>query len=207
MTNPPDDRDTAGPLVLGSGSPRRADLLRQLGLRFEVLPPAIDETPADGESPADYVARMASTKVDAVRKIAGADRLLLCADTTVTLDGAILGKPSDRADCVEMLMALSDTSHQVLTGVAAADERHATEAVVETIVTFRPLTLEECNDYWLTGEPADKAGGYGIQGMGAVLVQSISGSYSNVVGLPLTETAMMLREFGVDCLKRRGESA
>ncbi|MDZ7686844.1 MAG: Maf family protein [Gammaproteobacteria bacterium] len=201
MTNFPDDRDSAGPLVLGSGSPRRADLLRQLGLHFEVRPPDIDERPHEGESPTDYVARMARSKVSAVQDIVGDHRLVLCADTTVTRDGMILGKPRDRQTCVDMLMTLSNASHEVLTGVSLTDGRRTRQTVVETIVRFRPLTIEECNDYWSTGEPVDKAGGYGIQGMGAVLVQSISGSYSNVVGLPLTETAMMLRELGIDCLK------
>lgn len=201
MTNYPDDRHSARPLVLGSASPRRTALLRQLGLDFEVQPPDIDESPRDDESPADYVARMARSKTSAVQDIVGDHRLVLCADTTVALGGMILGKPIDRQACVDMLMTLSDTTHQVLTGVSMTAGGHTAETVVETIVRFRPLTIEECNDYWSTGEPVDKAGGYGIQGVGAVLVQSISGSYSNVVGLPLMETAMMLRECGVDCLK------
>ncbi len=187
-------------LTLGSGSPRRAELMRQLGLEFDVLPPDIDETPHEGEPAAEYVARMSRSKSAALRDRVDPGRLVLCADTTVAVDNRILGKPESREHCVEMLMALAGRQHQVLSGVSLSDGRDIQSCVVETIVSFRPLTKEECEKYWLTGEPVDKAGGYGIQGIGATLVESITGSYSNVVGLPLMETAAMLRTFGIDCL-------
>ncbi len=190
-------------LTLGSGSPRRAELLRQLGLDFDVLRPDIDETPHEGERAGDYVARMSRSKSTAIRPAVSPDRLVLCADTTVTLDDRILGKPDSAAECEDMLMRLSGRRHSVLTALSLGTAAETHSQVVETIVAFRRLTREECHDYWLTGEPVDKAGGYGIQGLGATLVESIAGSYSNVVGLPLMETATVLRKFGIDCLKRQ----
>lgn len=203
MSNPSPDCEQAVHLTLGSGSPRRAELLRQLGLEFDVCPPDIDETPFENESPRDYVARMSRSKAGALRQSFGDDRLVLCADTTVTVDGAILGKPESKAHFAQMLMRLSGREHQVLTAVTVSDGPAMRDVVVETIVSFRPLTIEECNKYWLTGEPVDKAGGYGIQGIGALFVHSISGSYSNVVGLPLMETATLLNASGIDCLSLR----
>ncbi len=188
-------------LVLGSESPRRATLLRQLGLPFDVVAPDIDEAARPGELPDVYVSRMAREKADAVRQIVGPARLVLCADTTVTIDNEILGKPADEAESTAMLQRFSGSTHQVLTAVTVSHEERELHRVVETIVRFRPLTLIECQQYWRTGEPADKAGGYGIQGLGAIFVESVTGSYSNVVGLPLAETALALRQFGIDCLK------
>lgn len=187
-------------LILGSGSPRRADLMRQIGLDFSVLSPDIDETAETSETARDYVERMALNKADAIRERIGGNDPVLCADTTVALDGQILGKPEGHRHGIAMLQALSGRVHEVISAVVVSDGRVTERQLVETIVRFRPLTLEELEAYWSTGEPVDKAGSYGIQGLGAVFVESITGSYSNVVGLPLTETALMLRAFGIDCL-------
>ncbi len=185
-------------LILASASPRRADLLRQLGLSFAVHPVAIDETPISGETPADYVRRLASEKAAAGFEAVGApDALVLGSDTTVVLDGQILGKPSDPTAAMAMLGALSGRTHQVMTGIALASAE-ATETVVSIAdVTFRHLGKNEIQAYCETGEPMDKAGGYGIQGRGGAFVTSITGSYSAVVGLPLDRTAVLLERFGL----------
>ena len=169
----------------------------------------IDETPQANESPEHYVLRLAREKAQAgfaalAQRTAGqtAGRRVLGADTALALDGRILGKPRDEADAREMLLSLSGRSHQVLSGVALChgdagrDMRCASE-LVESRVTFRTITPEEAARYWATGEPADKAGGYAIQGFGAVFVSHLEGSYSAVVGLPLHETAQMLSKAGV----------
>lgn len=189
-------------LWLASGSPRRADLLRQLALEFKVLIPEVDERVARGEGSLDYVARMSREKSRSIRKRLAADDggVVLCADTAVIVDSEILGKPADRQEALSMLQLLSGRSHRVVTSVTIAQAMREISFSVETIVVFRQLTIRDCEKYWETGEPADKAGAYGIQGLGAILVESINGSYSNVVGLPLTETALALREFGIDCL-------
>lgn len=191
-------------LVLASGSPRRAALLEQLGLPFTVLRPDINETPAPGEHASEYVRRMSLEKSHRALELLGNDRqghdIVLCADTDVVLDDAILGKPASAEECVRMLLGLSGRDHRVLTGVTVCGPGGSATRVVETIVTFRDLTRTECEQYWATGEPADKAGGYGIQGIGAIFVAAIHGSYSNVVGLPLPETAQMLAAQGFDCL-------
>ena len=191
-------------LVLASGSPRRAALLHQLGLAFTVLKPDIDETPLPGEPAPDYVRRMSVEKSLRASEMLDQDRrghvIVLCADTDVVLDDKILGKPASREECIGMLMSLSAREHRVMTGVTVSGPAGSETRVVETIVTFRQLSRAECGQYWATGEPADKAGGYGIQGIGAIFVATISGSYSNVVGLPLPETAQMLVAEGVDCI-------
>lgn len=192
-------------LVLASGSPRRAALLRQLGLSFTVVVPEIDECPAAGETPYAYVWRMSAEKMDRARTmLAGQDdTVIVTADTEVVLDETSLGKPADEADCVRMLLSLSGRRHAVMTGVTVAGPAGAATFVVETKVAFRPLTAAECSNYWATGEPGDKAGGYGIQGIGAIFVERIEGSYSNVVGLPLMEVAGRLEEQGISCLPDR----
>lgn len=188
-------------LVLASGSPRRAALLQQLGLAFDVVSTDIDERPAPRETARHYVRRMSLEKLAAARSAPGTGTaVVLAADTEVVVDGRIMGKPSDQADCVAMLGALSGRSHQVMTGVSVASGARVDTFVVETIVTFRRLMNREYKDYWATGEPRDKAGGYGIQGIGAIFVKKIEGSYSNVVGLPLMEVARALKRHGIDCL-------
>jgi len=188
-------------LVLASGSPRRASLLEQLKLRFRVIVPNIDERLQAGEQHREYVQRMSRQKNARAREMLD-DRepVVLCADTVVVRDGKILGKPRDERDCVDTLMSLSGLRHSVVTAVTISRDGDESTFAVETIVKFRQLTIQECRNYWATGEPLDKAGAYGIQGVGAIFVEAINGSYSNVVGLPLSETAEKLREFGIDCL-------
>ncbi len=190
-------------LVLGSTSPRRAELLNQLNLEYTTRSPAIDETPMVSESAEDYVTRMSNEKFFCL--LAGPhlqeDGVLLTADTVVVLANAILGKPRDKQDGLRMLSDLSGRDHRVLTSVTiGTSEQYNRQFIVETIVKFRTLTNNEIEAYWQTGEPADKAGAYGIQGIGAVLVDRIEGSYTNVVGLPLTETAKTLADFNVTTL-------
>lgn len=188
-------------LYLASASPRRSELLRQIGVSFTPCPVDIDETPLPGESSADYVQRLAREKAQAAlaRLGDGQPLCVLGADTTVTLDGRILGKPADRTEGLAMLALLSGRTHQVLTAVALADAGRCEVRLVESQVTFRTISPEEAERYWSTGEPADKAGGYGIQGLGAVFVRELRGSFSGVVGLPLCETAELLASFGVPC--------
>lgn len=178
-------------MILASSSPRRRELLQQIGVHFECDVAAIDETPLTEEAAADYVARLALAKARTV-----ADRhpqaVVLGSDTTVVLDGQILGKPADDAQACAMLRALSGRQHQVLTAVAVISNGREQVQTVVTDVAFCHLSEARIAAYVATGEAADKAGAYGIQGMGAVLVSGIHGSYSNVVGLPLAETAAML---------------
>jgi len=195
------------PIILASGSPRRAELLAQIGIRFEVQLPAVavDETPLPGEDPAGYVTRLAAAKALAVAA-AAPGRVILAADTTVVLDGRILGKPVDANDGIGMLLALQDRAHQVLTGVAVSGGGRTRSRCVTTEVRFRAIDRAEAEAYWATGEGADKAGSYGIQGIGAIFAVNIHGSYSNVVGLPLADSEALLREFGVETwvMRRRG---
>lgn len=194
------------PVVLASGSPRRAELLRQIGIAFEVCLPAVpvDETPRAAEAPADYVLRLAADKAAAVADLLPG-RVVLAADTTVVLDDRILGKPADRAEAVAMLLALQDRDHEVLTGVAVRCDESMRTALARTRVWFRGIDRWEAEAYWDSGEGADKAGGYGIQGIGAIFAETLQGSYSTVVGLPLAQTERLLREFGVDTwAMRRG---
>jgi septum formation protein len=184
-------------LYLASTSPRRRDLLAQLGLRFSVLPIEVDEFHRRGELPAAYVERLARDKAAAALARVG-QGLVIAADTTVVLDGEVLGKPRSREAAISIWHRLSGREHQVLTGVAVASQERVESVVVTTTVVFHPLTETEMEAYWASGEPADKAGGYGIQGRGAVFVSRIDGSYSNVVGLPLSETAALLASFGFD---------
>ncbi|MGH8597678.1 MAG: Maf family protein [Gammaproteobacteria bacterium] len=180
----------ASTLVLASRSPRRAELLRVLGVRFRVVDVAVDETQQDDEDPRHYVIRLARTKAAAGRACTGGETVL-AADTSVVLDLQILGKPRDPADAANMLRRLSGCWHEVFTGVALAGETEETLCVA-TRVRFRPLTAIDIERYCASGEPFDKAGGYGIQGLGGAFVDRIEGSYSNVVGLPLSETVYLL---------------
>ncbi|NEX15511.1 MAG: septum formation protein Maf [Halochromatium sp.] len=209
-------------LYLASRSPRRLELLAQLGISPQVIAADTDETVAPGESPAAYVARIASAKAQAGwAGLRTPVRLpLLAADTAVVAGGQILGKPKDAEAALQMLALLSNGWHRVLTavcllrpgpgslpapgtGAIGADTAPGQRAVlVATEVQMRSITAAEALAYWETGEPKDKAGAYAVQGRGAIFVEQIRGSYSNVVGLPLFETAALLREQGIDPLGR-----
>jgi septum formation protein len=184
---------------LGSASPRRSELLRQIGVRFEVRPAAIPEAQRVGEPAAAYVARLAAAKAEAVWAglAPSAPRPVLAADTAVVLDERVLGKPADQDAAVAMLEQLSGRSHRVLTAVALRCGSGTETVLSESEVRFRATTGAEREAYCRTGEPLDKAGGYGIQGRAAVFVEHLRGSYSAVVGLPLFETATLLERCGV----------
>ena len=188
-------------LILASASPRRAALLEQIGVAFTVIPANVDEARRDDESAESYVARLAKTKARAVANTAPENTAILGADTVVVKNGEILLKPRDDADARHMLSTLSGAPHEVLTSVALAladDESHCETIVVKTSVRFRELSAREIARYVAGGEPQDKAGAYGIQGVAGAFVESITGSYSNVVGLPLAETYRLLVENGVE---------
>ena len=181
-------------LILASASPRRRELLGNLGISFQVEPANVDESVHPGEPPRLYVERLARSKATAVaERMPGT--LVLAADTSVVLQDEVLGKPADRTGAAEMLRMLSGKTHEVLTGVALAGTTERS-CVVATSVHFRPLTEQEVCWYVASGEPMDKAGAYAIQGKGSAFVRAIEGSYSNVVGLPLVETLVLLREAG-----------
>ena len=173
------------PLILASGSPRRAELLARAGYRFEVVPPDIDERRQPGEAPRDYVARLAAEKAAAVAP-RYPERVVLAADTTVVVDSTVLGKPRDADDAAGMLRRLSGRAHDVLTGVAVRRGGAAVSAVEQTAVHLAALDEALIGWYVATGEPSDKAGAYGVQGIASRFVTRVEGSYSNVVGLPLT---------------------
>lgn len=189
------------PLYLASGSPRRRELLTQIGVGFTAISADIDETPLAEESPSAYVERLARGKAEAGRRsVVSAEQFcVLGADTAVVLDGKILGKPVDEADACAMLMMLSGKEHEVLTAIAVLEGDRCESRVVRSLVRFRPISREEAGAYWASGEPRDKAGGYGIQGLGGVFVAGLNGSYSAVVGLPVCETCEVLGHFGIPC--------
>jgi len=188
-------------LYLASGSPRRRELLTQIGVPFTVVSAAIDETPHANEPAVAYVERLARGKATAgfvaLGQTSGA--CVLGADTAVIIDGQILGKPVDQADALAMLMALSGREHEVLTAIALTDGQRCETRYVSSLVRFRQVSVEEATTYWHSGEPQDKAGGYAIQGLGSVFVAGLNGSYSAVVGLPVCETAQLLAQFGIPC--------
>jgi len=188
-------------LYLASGSPRRRELLTQIGVPFITLSASIDETPLPAEAASGYVERLALEKARA--GLASLERtdaaVVLGADTAVVVDGRILGKPVDRADALAMLDALSGREHEVLTAVALVSVAREDAHVVTSRVRMRALAPGEAQAYWETGEPQDKAGSYAIQGLAGVFVTQLEGSYSAVVGLPLCETAQMLDAFGISC--------
>jgi septum formation protein len=189
-------------LYLASGSPRRRELLAQIGVPFQPLSAAIDETPQPNELPSAYVARLALSKAQAGHgclPVGSAGAVVLGADTAVVVAGGILGKPQDQAEAAAMLALLSGREHEVLTAVALFDGQRSEVVNVVTQVRFRAISAGEAAAYWASGEPVDKAGGYGIQGLGAVFVEGLQGSYSAVVGLPLCETAALLGRFGIPC--------
>ena len=180
-------------LYLASQSPRRAEILRQAGIPFTVRAAAVDETPLESEAPMDYVARLAEAKARAIR--AAADEIVLSADTTVVIDGQILGKPADEGDARRMLGLLSGRRHEVITGICLmrGEERVTDTAVTE--VWFTTLSEEEIAAYAATGEPLDKAGAYAIQGLASKYIDKIHGCYFNVVGLPVSMVWNYLRYF------------
>ena len=190
-------------LVLASASPRRSELLAQIGVRFRQRAVDIDETPRQHESAEDYVRRLALEKARAVWHELGDDEVLvLGADTAVVVDGRPLGKPADLVHAREMLRRLSGCAHRVLSAVALVGEREALR-VSDSTVWLRSLSDDEIDAYWHTGEPRDKAGAYAIQGLAAAFVERLEGSYSGVMGLPLYETAQLLKEFGIQVLAQR----
>lgn len=185
-------------LYLASRSPRRAQFLEQLGLRFTPLPADVPELPTPGQAPAEYALAVALAKARAAAAVAPLPLPVLGADTDVSVDGEILGKPRHRADCLAMLARLSGRSHEVCSAVALIAGSRVETALSVTRVHFGVISAEAAAAYWDSGEPADKAGAYAIQGRAARWVRSIEGSYSGVVGLPLYETCELLKNFGVE---------
>jgi len=187
-----------GRLILASASPRRKDLLQDLGLQFAIIEARVEEEPAAGETPVEFVRRAAFDKAEAVSRENGAS-WVLGADTVVVHGGRILGKPKDAGDALAMLQSLAGQVHLVHTGFCLMNkaEQVAVSRVVTTEVSFSPFSSEIAAAYVATGEPLDKAGAYGIQGRGGFLVERINGSYSNVVGLPLVEVIQELLRYKV----------
>ena len=191
---------SASPLLyLASTSPRRREILQSLGIEFEVVMVEIDESPLAGESAEDLVVRLATAKAEAAT---GAE-YVLGSDTVVVLDDIVLGKPEDADDAVDMLLALSGRSHTVLTGVALRTSNGTRVVLSKTDVRFREIDRDEAIAYWHSGEPADKAGSYGIQGRGGMFVEAINGSYSGVMGLPVFETVELLKSAGIEVLSKK----
>jgi septum formation protein len=194
-------------VYLASGSPRRRELLQQIGVSFRVVGTAVEEAVRPGEAPPAYVARLAAAKADAgwakayagqtTRSRDSTDAPVLAADTAVVLDGKVLGKPADRQDAEGMLRQLSGRTHEVLTAIALRTTGGLESRISRSEVTFRSIAAVEVQDYWETGEPGDKAGAYAIQGRAAVFIADLRGSYSGVMGLPLFETAELLDRAGV----------
>ena len=191
-------------ITLASASPRRAALLRQIGISFEVVPSNIPEERLESESPASYVQRLAREKAVAVHTGA---RPTLGADTTVVLNGQILEKPRDRQDALRMLAQLQGTQHTVLTAICLHTNQCSKTLLATAEVALRAAAHDELERYWESGEPADKAGAYGIQGLGAIFIAGVCGQPSTVAGLPLVETNQLLREFGVNVWQHRGAAS
>ncbi|HVA55864.1 MAG TPA: Maf family protein [Gammaproteobacteria bacterium] len=189
-------------IYLASQSPRRAELLRQLGVRFQVVKAHVDETPRSGEEPGTCARRLAEAKIEAALDSLGSGIVqpILAADTLVAIDGTILGKPADQSEGLAMLARLSGLSHQVLSAITLWHDGVMHTALSVSAVKFRAITAEEAVNYWQTSEPKDKAGGYAIQGRGALFIERLEGSYSGVMGLPLFETAALLRAAGIRIL-------
>ncbi|CDG95750.1 putative Maf-like protein [Xenorhabdus bovienii str. puntauvense] len=182
-------------LYLASGSPRRRELVGMLDFNFEILTPQVEEKWQEGESPQQYVSRLAREKAQAGVAISPNDFPVLGADTIVVLNNRILEKPRNPQHAAEILSALSGQSHQVMTAVALSNSQHILSEIVITDVIFRQLSQQEIQEYIATGEPMDKAGAYGIQGKGGCFVRKINGSYHAVVGLPLVETYELITRF------------
>lgn len=188
-------------IYLASGSPRRRELLQQIGVSFRVIGTDLDETAGQRESPLAYVSRLAEAKatVGWERSRDSGDAPVLAADTAVVLDGRILGKPAGMNEAIATLLQLSGRTHEVLTAIALRTAGGLQVRVSRSAVTFRSIEPGEARLYWETGEPADKAGAYAIQGYAAIFVSDLKGSYSGVMGLPLFETAALLKAAGVMC--------
>ena len=186
-------------LYLASTSPRRREILQSLGIEFEVAMVETDESPRAGESAEDLVIRLATAKADAATDA----EYVLGSDTVVVLDDHLLGKPADVDEAVDMLLALSGRSHTVITGVALKTPNGTRAVLSKTDVQFREIDRDEAIRYWHSGEPADKAGGYGIQGLGGMFVEAINGSYSGVMGLPVFETVELLKSAGIEVLSKK----
>jgi len=193
-----------GFIYLASGSPRRRELLQQIGVPFRAIGADLDETALRGESPLAYVSRLAQAKAALgwQRSRDSGHAPVLAADTAVVLEGEILGKPSGMNDAIAMLLKLSGRAHEVLTAVALRTVTGIEVKVSRSIVTFRSIDSSEARAYWETGEPSDKAGAYAIQGYAAIFICDLKGSYSGVMGLPLFETAELLKVAGVPCWRR-----
>lgn len=187
-------------ITLASASPRRQQLLDQIGVRYRVLAVDIDETPGINELPQDFVCRLAREKAEVGYQRQTEKQPVLGSDTIVVLKGDILGKPGNREHGLTMLAALSGRSHEVMTAVALVDDERSECRLSRSLVYFRHMTSDEIAAYWDTGESADKAGGYGIQGLAAMFIERLDGSYSGVMGLPLFETADLLKQFGIELL-------
>jgi len=184
-------------LILASTSPRRADLLRQIGVNFTQCAVNIDETPHSGESVAQTALRLARAKAEAGVRAADPTQAVLAADTLIGFENAALGKPRDREDFIATMRCLSGRQHEVYTAVALAQANEIKAFLSVSHVCFRPLSDDEITAYWNTGEPTDKAGGYAIQGLAGTFITRLEGSYSGVMGLPLFETAELLRQAGI----------
>ncbi|MCU7940740.1 MAG: Maf family nucleotide pyrophosphatase [gamma proteobacterium symbiont of Bathyaustriella thionipta] len=183
---------------LASSSPRRQELLQQMGVSFKVIPQFAEEVHKLNESPKNYVSRLAREKaIDGLSRQNNQTIPVLGSDTAVILNGTILGKPNDKEQAINMLLSLSEQTHQVITAVAVINEQRIEQVVSITDVSFSKLTRSMCEKYWQTGEPADKAGSYGIQGQGALFISNINGSYSGVMGLPIYETRVLLNQFAI----------
>ena len=190
------------PVILGSSSPRRRELLTLIGLRHEVLPANVDETLLPGEIPWAYAERLARAKAQAVAR---PGFVSIGSDTIVVVDGEVLGKPADAADAKQMLQRLSGRAHVVMTAIAVAFDGKVTSDVVKVGVTFRSLRDDEIDDYIATGEPMDKAGAYGIQGFGATIVDGVDGDYFAVMGLPVNRMIRLLESIGLEYRFGRAE--
>ena len=189
------------PIILASNSPRRRELLKQIGLTFTTDPADVDERVLPGEEAVAYAVRVALDKARVAAGRAG-NGIVIAADTIVVLDDTVLGKPTDSRDAERMLGMLAGRMHRVISGLAVVDAKtgRARTGAASTTVWFRDLTPAEIRSYVLTGEPFDKAGAYGIQERGALLIEKIEGCYFNVVGLPLSLLGEMLREYGINLL-------
>lgn len=191
-------------IILASGSPRRKELLGNMGFSdFTIFKPEFDESVVTAPDPGSLVEALSAGKAEAASGALGdPEALILAADTVVALEDTVLGKPKDEADAFAMLSALSGHTHRVYTGITLRRGEEVLTQHEVTKVTFRPLTEEEIRNYIATGEPMDKAGAYGIQGLGALLAEGIRGDYFNVMGLPVCRLGAMLKHFGIDCLKQ-----